>query len=146
MPTLYRQAGSPNWYFSIVVSGKRLRPSTGTADKKAAQEYADTFAARSWRQEKLGEQYISFAALHYAPSQYLVGISSLMLTDFCKNLEPCHIIHAVLTQVCFILEAIFRRIIHCRRIKSIFSPHFANPFHTSDLVILVEIFSKPLLF
>ena len=62
MPTLYRQKGSPNWYFSISVGGKRLRPSTGTADKKQAQEYADTFAARSWRQEKLGEQYISFAA------------------------------------------------------------------------------------
>lgn len=62
MPTLYRQKGSPNWYFSIVVGGKRLRPSTGTSDKKQAQEYADTYAARSWRQEKLGEQYISFAA------------------------------------------------------------------------------------
>lgn len=63
MPTLYRQKGSPNWYFSHTdQNGKRVRPSTGTADKKAAQEYADTFAARSWRQEKLGEQYISFAA------------------------------------------------------------------------------------
>ena len=62
MPTLYRQKGSPNWYFSIVVGGKRLRPSTGTSDKKQAQEYADTYAARSWRQEKLGETYISFAA------------------------------------------------------------------------------------
>ncbi len=61
MPTLYKQAGSPNWYFSIVVGGKRLRPSTGTSDRKAAQEYADTFAARSWRQEKLGEQYTDFA-------------------------------------------------------------------------------------
>jgi len=61
MPNLYKQAGSPNWYFSIVVGGKRLRPSTGTADRKAAQEFADTFAARSWRQEKLGERYISFA-------------------------------------------------------------------------------------
>lgn len=63
MPTLYRQKGSPNWYFSHTdQNGKRVRPSTGTADKKAAQEYADTFAARSWRQEKLGETYVSFAA------------------------------------------------------------------------------------
>jgi len=62
MPTLYRQKGSPNWYFSHTSNGKRVRPSTGTADKKAAQEYADVYAARSWRQEKLGEQYISFAA------------------------------------------------------------------------------------
>lgn len=62
MPTLYRQKGSPNWYFSHTSGGKRTRCSTGTADKKAAQEYADTFAARSWRQEKLGETYISFAA------------------------------------------------------------------------------------
>ena len=61
MPTLYCQKGSPNWYFSISVGGKRLRPSTGTSDKKQAQEYADTFAARSWRQEKLGEQYTDFA-------------------------------------------------------------------------------------
>lgn len=63
MPTLYRQKGSPNWYFSHTdQNGKRVRPSTGTADKKAAQEYADTYVARAWRQEKLGEQYISFAA------------------------------------------------------------------------------------
>lgn len=62
MPTLYKQKGSPNWYFSHTSGGKRTRCTTGTADKKAAQEYADTYAARSWRQEKLGEQYISFAA------------------------------------------------------------------------------------
>lgn len=62
MPTLYRQKGSPNWYFSHTSGGKRTRCTTGTADKKKAQEYADTYAARSWRQEKLGEQYISFAA------------------------------------------------------------------------------------
>ena len=63
MPTLYRQKGSPNWYFSHTdQNGKRVRPSTGTADKKAAQEYADVYAARSWRSERLNETYISFAA------------------------------------------------------------------------------------
>ncbi|OZI62154.1 tyrosine-type recombinase/integrase [Bordetella genomosp. 11] len=36
--------------------GQRVRRSTGTTDKKAAQEYHDRLKAELWRQEKLGEE------------------------------------------------------------------------------------------
>lgn len=37
-------------------SGSRIRRSTGTADRKAAQEYHDRLKAELWRQDKLGEE------------------------------------------------------------------------------------------
>lgn len=38
-----------------IPGGKRVRHSTGTSDKKAAQEYHDTLKARLWRETKLEE-------------------------------------------------------------------------------------------
>lgn len=37
---LYRRPGSPNWYFEISVAGKRIRGSTGTANRRAAEAFA----------------------------------------------------------------------------------------------------------
>lgn len=43
------------WYIDIRTPRGRIRRSTGTADKKAAQEYHDRVKGESWRQAKLGE-------------------------------------------------------------------------------------------
>jgi len=59
--SLYRTPRSDCWYISISHGGKRIRCSTGTEDKKQAQEYHDQFKAKLWRSERLGEQYTTFA-------------------------------------------------------------------------------------
>lgn len=43
------------WYLDIPTAQGRLRASTRTADKKAAQEYHDKVKTDLWRHEKLGE-------------------------------------------------------------------------------------------
>ena len=54
--SLYKQAGSDYWFVDIAVKGQRIRRSTGTQAKQAAQEYHDRLKADLWRQEKLGDQ------------------------------------------------------------------------------------------
>lgn len=52
-------------------SGERIRHSTGTADKKSAQEYHDRLKAQLWRQHRLGEEKprsYGQAALRYLAS------------------------------------------------------------------------------
>lgn len=63
--SLYKQPGSPYWYVNLARPdgrGPRIRHSTGTADKKAATEYHDKLKAQLWREEKLGEVTVTFAA------------------------------------------------------------------------------------
>lgn len=43
------------WYLDITHNGRRDRRSTGTTDKKAAQEYHDRIKAENWRTTKLGD-------------------------------------------------------------------------------------------
>lgn len=43
------------WYIYLQHDGRRTRRSTGTADKKAAQELHDRLAANLWRQARLGD-------------------------------------------------------------------------------------------
>lgn len=43
------------WYVYLVHGGRRLRRSTGTDDRRQAQEYHDRLKAQLWRREKLGE-------------------------------------------------------------------------------------------
>jgi integrase len=45
-----------NWWCDFRHQGRRIRRSTGTSDRKAAQEYADRLKATLWRAEKLGER------------------------------------------------------------------------------------------
>lgn len=55
--SLVKRPDSIFWWISITTpSGKRVRRSTGTANKKAAQEMHDRLKADLWRQEQLGEQ------------------------------------------------------------------------------------------
>lgn len=48
------------WYVDIQTAEGRLRRSTGTSDKKAAQEFHDKLKERLWRREKLGEPTVTW--------------------------------------------------------------------------------------
>lgn len=50
---LYKRKDSPYWWCSI---GSDTRVSTGTADRKAAEEFERVLTQRKWRVEKLGDR------------------------------------------------------------------------------------------
>ena len=52
--SLYKRKDSPNWWVKIHHSGGCLQHSTGTSERKKAQEYHDKLKATLWEQEKLG--------------------------------------------------------------------------------------------
>jgi integrase len=55
--SLYKREGSDVWYLDVrTPGGKRIRQSTGTANRKEAQEYHDKVKHDQWRAAKLGEQ------------------------------------------------------------------------------------------
>ncbi|WP_323011533.1 site-specific integrase [Castellaniella sp.] len=67
------------WHVDFcAASGKRVRHSAGTTDKKQAQEYHDRLKAQLWRQSKFGDQpdrsydeaAIRFLAAHVNQSDY----------------------------------------------------------------------------
>jgi len=66
------KASSGTWFVDIPLqNGTRIRKSTRTKDRKAAQEYHDRLKAESWRIEKLGDRpevLFDEAALHYLKS------------------------------------------------------------------------------
>jgi integrase len=51
--SLYRRGRL--WWIELTSNGRRIREPTGTADKKAAQEYHEKRKSEIWRQAKLGE-------------------------------------------------------------------------------------------
>ena len=70
--SIYKHPKSQYWYVRFTApSGERIKRSTGTSDRKAAQEYHDRLKAEMWRQTRLGESptYIfDQAALEYLKS------------------------------------------------------------------------------
>jgi integrase len=52
--SLYKRKDSALWWVKLTVNGRRLQKSTGTADRKAAQEYHDRLKAELWEQTRLG--------------------------------------------------------------------------------------------
>jgi integrase len=53
--SIYRPSNSPIWYVDITPpGGGRLRQSSGTDDRKKAQEYHDRVKAQLWEQQRLG--------------------------------------------------------------------------------------------
>ena len=59
------------------VGGKRIRETTGTSDRKAAQEYHDRRRADLWRQVKIGDVKIptwdEAALCTISPTQFIGG-------------------------------------------------------------------------
>jgi len=55
--SIYKHPKSGIYYVDVIVAGsKRVRRSTGTQDKVAAQEFHDKVKAQLWRSKHLGEQ------------------------------------------------------------------------------------------
>lgn len=52
--SLYKRKDSSAWWVKITHNGKSLQKSTGTSDRKQAQEYHDRLKASLWEQERLG--------------------------------------------------------------------------------------------
>jgi integrase len=53
---LYRQPKSPYWWIRFSIGGVKVRRSSGTADKDAAEEFEARLRGELWRQRKLGER------------------------------------------------------------------------------------------
>lgn len=53
---LYKRSKSRLWWVRITVNGREIRRSTGTADKKLAEEFEVKLKAELWRSAKLGER------------------------------------------------------------------------------------------
>lgn len=53
---LYRRQAGGNYWVDFWHQGERVRESTGTQDRPAAQEYADRRKADLWRQDRLGDR------------------------------------------------------------------------------------------
>ena len=53
---LYRQPKSPYWWLRLQVAGTKVRRSTGTDDREAAEEYEQRERGRLWRLHKLGDR------------------------------------------------------------------------------------------
>lgn len=52
--SLYKRKDSPYWWVKLTVGNRRVSQSTGTANKKQAQEFHDKRKAELWEQERLG--------------------------------------------------------------------------------------------
>lgn len=58
---LYKRANSPHWQISIAApDGRRIQRTTGTEDKRAAQELHDKIKADLWRQSRLAEKPVRY--------------------------------------------------------------------------------------
>ena len=51
---IYKRGSSPHWWIELSHNGRQIRKSTGTTDRRAAQEFADRLKADRWRQRQLG--------------------------------------------------------------------------------------------
>lgn len=54
--SLYKRAGTGHYWCRFSLGNRRVRQSTGTADRQAAEEYEEILRRRLWRQIKLGER------------------------------------------------------------------------------------------
>jgi integrase len=54
--SLYRRPGTPNWWCRFQIDNREVRLSTGTRDRRQAQEFEAAARARAWRQARLGER------------------------------------------------------------------------------------------
>jgi len=54
--SLYRRKSQGPYWIRISVAGRKIRKSTGTTDKEAAQEFEQRERERAWRELKLGDR------------------------------------------------------------------------------------------
>ena len=58
--SLYRRPSSSHWWCRFTLGGREVRQSTGTADRREAEEYETRLRSRYWRAHKLGESFYTF--------------------------------------------------------------------------------------
>lgn len=56
MPPLYKRKAEGAWWIRISVAGHKIRKSTGTTNREAAQEFEAREFERAWREHKLGDR------------------------------------------------------------------------------------------
>lgn len=54
--SIYHQPKSPHWWIRVQVAGTKVRRSTGTTDRGAAEEFEKSEHDRLWRLHKLGDR------------------------------------------------------------------------------------------
>ncbi len=54
--SLYKRRGSTHYWCRFTLGGRRIQQSTGTADRKEAEEYEHRLSGRIWRETRLGER------------------------------------------------------------------------------------------
>lgn len=59
--SLYRHPKSAYWWCRFTIGGREVRQSTGTKDRRHAEEYEHKLRARHWRVAKLGEAHHTWA-------------------------------------------------------------------------------------
>jgi integrase len=57
---LYRRKGSRHYWCRFRIGNREVRQSCGTADRKAAEEYAKILHGRVWREVRLGERSVTW--------------------------------------------------------------------------------------
>jgi integrase len=90
--SLYHQPKSPHWWIRIQVAGTKIRRSTGTTDRREAEEFEQRERARLWRLEKLGDR--SATTFAEAAARWLIETTKktkakdeLLLEWFCSQPE-----------------------------------------------------------
>lgn len=63
---LYQRPGSSLWYVDIRHGGKRIRRSSGTADKREAERIHDELKARAWKIRAHGKHFADALLLWYS--------------------------------------------------------------------------------
>lgn len=54
--SLFKRKDSPCWWVKLTVNGRKIQRSSGTEDKKLAQEFHDRLKAELWKSDHLGEK------------------------------------------------------------------------------------------
>jgi integrase len=54
--SLYKRSGSGHYWCRFTLGGRRIQQSTGTSDRKCAEEYEQRLQGRIWRETRLGER------------------------------------------------------------------------------------------
>ena len=54
--SLYKRPGFPHYWCRFTLGGRRIRQSTGTTDRKAAEDYEHRLRGRIWRETRLSER------------------------------------------------------------------------------------------
>lgn len=54
--SLYKRPGTPYYWCRFTLGGRSVRQSTGTEDRKTAEEYEHRLRGRIWREARLGER------------------------------------------------------------------------------------------